>query len=79
MVRPTLPPDAKGKAKFGTVAVKVEIDKMGKSSSVEVIKADPVLAKAVLEAVRKWCWKPLVLDGVAVEVDTTITVNLEPR
>jgi TonB family protein len=60
MVRPTLPPDAKGKAKFGTVAVKVEIDKMGKPSSVEVIKGDPVLAKKVLEAVRKWRWRPLI-------------------
>jgi hypothetical protein len=47
-----LPPDAKGKAIFGTVAVKVEIDKMG---------------------------KPRMLDRVTVEVETTITVNFEPR
>jgi TonB family protein len=79
MVRPTFSPDAKAKARFGTVAVKVETDKMGKPSSVEVIKGDPVLAKTVLEAVRKWRWKPLMLNGVAVEAETTITVNLEPR
>jgi len=79
MVRPTLPPDVNGKSIFGTVAVKVEIDRMGKPSSLEVIKGDPELTKAVLEAVRKWRWKPLMLDGVAVEAETTVTVNFEPR
>jgi TonB family protein len=79
MVRPTSPPDVNGKSIFGTVAVKVEIDRMGKPSSLEVIKGDPELTKAVLEAVRKWRWKPLMLDGVAVEAETTVTVNFEPR
>ena len=52
---------------------------MGKPSSVEVIKGDPALAKAVLEAVKKWRWKTLKLNGAAVEAETTITVTFEPR
>jgi outer membrane biosynthesis protein TonB len=32
-----------------------------------------------VEAVKKWYWKPLKLNGVAVEAETTITVNFEPR
>jgi TonB family protein len=79
MVRPTYPPDAKDRWITGGVAVEVEIDKTGKPASVKVLKGDPVLAAAVVEAVRKWRWKPLKLNGVLVEADTTISVNFEPQ
>lgn len=79
MVRPTFPLDAKAKDMFGTVAVEVAIDKKGLPSSVKILKGDPVLAAAVVEAVKKWRWKPLELNGEAVEVTTTIIVTLEPR
>ena len=71
--------DAKAKDMFGTVAVEVAIDKKGLPSSVKILKGDPVLAAAVVEAVKKWRWKPLELNGEAVEVTTTIIVTLEPR
>jgi len=79
MVRPTFPADAKAKNIFGTVAVEVEIDKEGRPTLVRVLKGNPVLAAAVVEAVHQWRWKPLKLNGQAVEVSTTITVNFEPR
>jgi len=77
MVRPTISPDAKHL--FGMVSVEAEIDKKGKPSSVRVLEGHPILATAVLEAVRQWRWKPLKLNGVAVEAETTITVNFEPK
>lgn len=79
MVRPTFPTYAKTKDIFGTVAVEAQIDKTGKPSSVNALRGDPVLAAAVVEAVKKWRWKPLKLNGAAVEAVTTITVNFEPR
>jgi TonB family protein len=79
MVRPTFPADARAKDIFGTVAVEAQIDKTGKPSSVKALRGDPVLAAAVVEAVRKWRWEPLKLNGAAVEAVTTITVNFEPR
>ena len=79
MVEPTYPPDAKTKGIFDKVAVEAEVDKTGKPSSVKVLKGDPALAAAVVEAVKKWRWNPLKLNGVAVEAVTTITVNFEPR
>lgn len=79
MVKPTFPPDAKSRDIFGTVAVEAEIDKTGRPSSVKVLKGDSVLAAAVVEAVKKWRWQPVKLNGVAVEAVTTITVNFEPR
>jgi TonB family protein len=79
MVWPTFPTDAKTNDIFGTVAVEAEIDKAGKASNVKALKGDPVLAAAGVEAVRKWRWKPLKLNGATVEAVTTITVNFEPR
>jgi len=79
MVRPTFPTDAKAKGIFGTVDVEAEIDKTGKPSSVKALRGDPALAAAVVDAVKKWRWKPLKLNGTAVEVVTTISVNFEVR
>ena len=57
----------------------VEIDKAGRPSSVKILKGHPILATAVLEAIKQWRWKPLRLNGVPVEAEDTITVNFEPR
>jgi TonB family protein len=77
MVRPTVSPDAKNIS--GIVVVEVEIDKAGKPTSVKILKGHPILAAAVLEAVKQWRWKPLRLNGLPVKADSTITVNFEPR
>lgn len=79
MVRPTFPPDAKAKDIFGKVSVEAEIDKEGRPTAVRVLKGDPVLSAAVIETVKQWRWKPLKLNGQAVEASTTIVVNFEPR
>ena len=79
MVRPTFPPDAEAKDNFGKVAVEAEIDKEGRPKAVRVLKGNPVLSALVLEAVKQWRWKPLELNGQAVEASTTIVVNFEPR
>jgi TonB family protein len=79
MVWPTLPPDAKPSDVVGIAAVEVEIDKAGMPSSIKVLKGNPVLANAVVMAVKRWRWKPLKLNGVAVEAVTTIAINFDAR
>ena len=79
MVRPTFPQDAKAKDIFGKVEVEAQIDKEGRPIAVRVRKGNPMLSAAVVEAVKQWRWKPLKLNGQAVEVSTTIVVNFEPR
>lgn len=51
----------------GITAVEVEIYKEGMPSSIKVLKGNPVAANAVVMAVKQWRWKPLKLNGVAVE------------
>jgi TonB family protein len=79
MVRPTLPLDAKPSDVVGVAAVEVEIDKAGMPSRIKVLKGNPAAANAVVVAVKQWRWKPLKLNGVAVEAVTKIAVNFEAR
>jgi len=61
----------------GIVAVEVQIDKAGKPSSIKILKGNPLLIGPVIDAVKQWRWKPLRLNGEAVEAATIITVNFE--
>jgi TonB family protein len=80
MVQPTLPSDAKPSDFVGSgTLIEVEIDKAGLPSSIKVLKGNPVAANAVVMAVKQWRWKPLKLNGVAVETSTRIAVNFEVR
>jgi len=79
MVKPTLPPDAKPSDVVGVAAVELEIDKAGLPSSGKILNGNPVAANAVVLAVKQWRWKPLKLNGVAVEAVTTVAVNFEVR
>jgi periplasmic protein TonB len=43
------------------------------------VSGHPMLAPAAINAVKQWRYKPYLLNGQAVEVETTITVNFELR
>jgi protein TonB len=40
----------------------------------EVISGDPIFIQSALSAVREWRYRPTILNGRPVEVDTRITV-----
>ena len=51
-------------------------DRQGRhSSESEVVKGHPLLVQAALDAVKQWVYKPTLLNGEPVEVQTTIDVN----
>ena len=72
---PAYPPEARAKLIQGEVLLRAIIDKEGKISEVHVLSGDDALAPAAVEAVRQWRYKPMLVDGEAREVDTTITVT----
>jgi protein TonB len=72
---PAYPPEARAKLIQGEVLLHAIIDKEGKISEVHILAGDDALAKAAIEAVRQWRYKPMLVDGEAREVDTTITVT----
>ena len=46
----------------------------GNMENVRVISGPPELQQSALDAVRQWTYKPYLLNGDAVEVETTINV-----
>jgi len=74
-VTPQYPPQA-GRARIeGTVVLMAVIGKDGSVKDVRVESGLPMLAQAAIDAVRQWRYKPYVIDGEPVEVDSRITIN----
>lgn len=59
----------------GEVKLHALIARDGTIQSLSVSSGSPMLAQAALDAVRQWRYRPYILNGQAVEVETFITVN----
>ena len=70
-VYPTLP---KQMHKEGRVELRAIIATDGSIKSLEVVSGDPMFYQSALDAVSQWHYKPTILNGQAVEIDTHITV-----
>jgi periplasmic protein TonB len=75
MVKPVYPANARTMHIQGSVLLEALIGKDGSVKSLKVIKGHPVLAKAATDAVKQWRYKPYLLNGQPVDVETQITVN----
>lgn len=73
-VDPVYPPIAKAAKVQGTVVLHAIIGKDGAVKEVEFVSGPPLLMRAAMDAVRQWSYKPTLLNGAPVEVDTTVTV-----
>ena len=74
-VQPQYPKDARKKGIQGMVVLQALIGKDGTIRNLHVISGPPELTTSALKAVQQWVYKPYLLDGKAVEVETTINVN----
>jgi len=74
-VAPQYPREA-GRARIeGTVVLMAVIGTDGSVQDVRVESGLPILAQAAIDAVRQWRYKPYMIDGEPVEVDSRITIN----
>jgi protein TonB len=76
-VQPVYPHAALQMRIAGSVQLQASIDKAGNISSVKILSGDPILAKAAVDAVKQWKYKPYMLDGEAVGIQTQVTVNFK--
>lgn len=74
-VEPSYPPLAKSARVQGPVVLEAIISKTGTIENLQLISGHPMLAPAAIDAVRQWRYKPYILNGDAIEVETQITVN----
>jgi beta-glucosidase len=75
-VQPVYPDDAKAAKAQGSVVLAVVINKDGNVDNLHVINsASDLLTQAAIDAVKQWKYRPYILNGNPVEVDTQVTVN----
>jgi TonB family protein len=73
-VQPTYPPEAKTARIQGSVVLKAVIGKDGHVDNLKVISGPSKLQQSALDAVRQWVYKPYLVNGAPVEVETKISV-----
>ena len=71
-VSPNYPPLARQARIQGTVVLQAEISKDGSIQNLQLISGHPMLAPAAIEAVKQWKYKPYLLNGEPVEVETQV-------
>jgi len=74
-LQPTYPPLARTARVQGSVVLAAVIGKDGAIQNLHVLSGHPLLQQAALEAVKQWKYRPYILNGEPVEVDTQVTVN----
>jgi protein TonB len=74
-VPPVYPPLARQARIQGVVILQAQISKDGTIQNLQLVSGHPMLAPAAIEAVKQWKYKPYLLNGEPVEVDTQVQVN----
>lgn len=73
-VPPNYPSSALQLRREGTVELLATISKTGAITKVKVLSGDAMLAAAAADAVRRWKYRPYLLDGEPVEIETQISI-----
>ena len=74
-VDPVYPPIAQAAHVQGAVVLHAIIDSDGTIQRLTIISGPPMLVQAAVDAAKQWTYKPYLLNGTPVEVETTITVT----
>src|ERR1022692_2180794 len=75
--QPTYPVEAMHMHIEGAVQLSASITKNGDIAAVKILSGDPQLARAAVDAVKRWKYQPYLLNGEPVEIQTQITVNFK--
>jgi len=76
-VQPIYPEQARQMRVQGPVQLQATINKDGNISNVKVVSGNAQLARATVEAVKQWKYKPYYLNNEPVEIQTQIIVNFK--
>jgi len=74
-VQPAYPPLARQARIQGQVLLRAVISKDGSIENLQLVSGHPMLVQSALDAVKQWKYRPYLLNGEPVEVDTEIVVN----
>ena len=74
-VQPIYPALARSARVQGAVVLRAIISRNGTIENLQVASGHPLLVTAAVDAVRQWRYRPYLLNGEPVEVETQVTVN----
>ncbi len=76
-VAPAYPQKALAMGILGEVQLLATISPAGSVTNVKLLNGDAMLARAAMDAVKQWKYKPFYLDDKPIEIQTEITVNFK--
>ncbi|MGZ4824843.1 MAG: energy transducer TonB [Terriglobales bacterium] len=76
-VKPEYPAVARSSGTQGTVVLQAVIGKDGRVKEVRIVSGLPMFTQPAVAAVKQWQYKPYVLNGQPVEIESTVTVNFK--
>ena len=77
-VDPVYPDSAKASGQKGSVVLQVLIGRDGAVQDAKFLQGSLVFARAAIDAVKQWRFKPYSMNGRAVSVQSVITLNFKP-
>jgi TonB family protein len=75
IVNPVYPAEAKALHVQGVVVLHAIISKTGDIEDLRVVSGPDLIRQSAIDAVRRWKYRPYMLNGEPTEVETTINVN----
>ncbi len=72
---PVYPAEAQAAHIQGAVVLRANISRAGAVEDVQVVSGPEMLRTAAVDAVRQWTYRPYLLNGEPMEVDTMVVVN----
>jgi periplasmic protein TonB len=76
-VEPAYPKIALAARITGVVQLKAIIGKDGNIKELQALSGPPLLIPSAIDAVKQWHYRPYLLNGEAVEVETSVTVTFQ--
>jgi TonB family protein len=76
-VAPSYPPMALQLHRAGVVELLATVNKEGRIANIKVLSGDSMLVKPAVDAVRQWQYRPYLLNGQPLEVETQISVSFK--
>jgi protein TonB len=74
-VEPKYPPLARQARVQGSVVLRAIISRSGTIENLQVLSGHPLLTGSAVDAVKQWRYRPYILNGEPVDVETEVTVN----
>jgi protein TonB len=78
-VAPVYPPLAVSARVAGRVVLDCVIDEEGRVTNVVVLEGHPLLDAAAVDAVRRWRYRPTLLNGVPIAIQLQVVVSFTLR